>query len=144
MGAASRFDDERKRAGYRSGMMTDSCNEDMRSSRPPMSIGNAQDKSAHQKSSVENIPENVMSMSSGWITSDAIRSGEICEVLPQTQSKLCERTLIFVQFQLLMSKPLQRFHRFRLDFPRSFGSIIIEEPLKMTSTSWTSVKIKGY
>ena len=144
MGAANRFDDERKRAGYRSGMMTDSCNEDMMSSRPPMSFGHAQDERAHQKSSVENIPENVMSMSSGWITSDAIRSGELCEVLPQTQPKLCERTLIFVQLQLLMSKPLQRFHRFRLYFPRSFGSIIIEEPLEMTSTSRTSVKVKRY
>ena len=78
MGAASKFDDERKRAGYRSGMMTDSCNEDMMSSRPPTSIGHAQDESVPEPP-VENIPRNVISMSSGWITSDAIRSGEVCK-----------------------------------------------------------------
>jgi hypothetical protein len=38
LGAANRDDDERKRAGYRSGMMTDSCNEEMMSSRPPISM----------------------------------------------------------------------------------------------------------
>jgi len=54
LGAANRVDDERKRAGYRSGMITDSSNEEMMSSRPPIS-------------------EKVTSMSSGWITSDAIR-----------------------------------------------------------------------
>jgi hypothetical protein len=37
LGAAKRVDDERKRAGYKSGMMTDSSNEVMMSSRPPMS-----------------------------------------------------------------------------------------------------------
>lgn len=44
-GADNRVDDERKRVGYRSGMMTDSCNEDMMSSRPPISSGIAQGKS---------------------------------------------------------------------------------------------------
>ena len=38
LGADKRVDEERKRPGYRRGIMTDSCNEDMMSSRPPMSI----------------------------------------------------------------------------------------------------------
>jgi hypothetical protein len=76
LGADNRVDDERKRAGYRSGMMTDSCNEDMMSSRPPISNGLAQGKSV-PGTSAEGVPEKVTSISSGWMTSDAIRSGEI-------------------------------------------------------------------
>jgi hypothetical protein len=57
-------------------MMTDSCSEDMMSSRPPISIGHAQDEIA-PRSLVEGVPKNVISMSSGWMTSEAIRSGEI-------------------------------------------------------------------
>jgi hypothetical protein len=62
-------------AGYSSGMMTDSCNEDTMSSRPPISIGDVQDESTPGHF-VMGIPENVISMSSGWITSDAIRPEE--------------------------------------------------------------------
>ena len=75
-GAANRVDDERKTAGYRSGMMTDSSNEEIMSSRPPISNG-----IAHYESTpgafAKGVPEKVTSMSSGWITSDAIRSKEI-------------------------------------------------------------------
>jgi hypothetical protein len=44
-----------------------------------------------------------------------------------------ERTLIFVQFQLLVSEPLQRLHRLLLDLARPFVSVIVEEPLETTS-----------
>ncbi len=76
LGAANRVDDERKRAGYRSGMMTDSSNEEMISSRPPISNKIAQYESM-VGASAKGVPEKVTSMSSGWITSDAIRSEEI-------------------------------------------------------------------
>jgi hypothetical protein len=75
LGAVNSVDDERKRAGYRSGMMTDSCNEDMMSSRPPISNRLGQSESVAGKFA-EGVPEKVTSISSGWITSDAIRSGE--------------------------------------------------------------------
>ena len=76
MGADNSVNDELKRAGYRSGMMTDSCNDDIMSSRPPISDGLAQGESG-PGTFTEGVPEKVTSMSSGWMTSDAIRSGEI-------------------------------------------------------------------
>lgn len=75
LGAANRVDDELKRAGYRSGMMTDSCNEEMMSSRPPISNGIVQDRMPG--AFAKGVPEKLTSMSSGWITSDAIRSKRI-------------------------------------------------------------------
>lgn len=76
LGAANSVDDERKRAGYKSGMMTDSCSDDMMASRPPISNGLAQSESV-PGTFTEDVPEKVTSMSSGWMTSDAIRSEEI-------------------------------------------------------------------
>ena len=57
-------------------MMTDSSNEEMMSSRPPISNGIIQYETM-PGASAKGAPEKVTSMSSGWITSDAIRSKEI-------------------------------------------------------------------
>lgn len=76
LGAANRVDDKRKRAGYRSGTITDSCNEEMVSSRPPISNRIAQSESM-PRTFAKDVPEKVTSMSSGWITSEAILSKEI-------------------------------------------------------------------
>lgn len=56
--------------------MTDSSNEEMMSSKPPISNGIAQYEST-PGAFVTGVPEKVTSISSGWITSDAIRSEEI-------------------------------------------------------------------
>jgi hypothetical protein len=57
-------------------MMTDSSNEEMMSSRPPISNKITQYESK-AGAFAKGVPEKVTSMSSGWITSDAIRSEEI-------------------------------------------------------------------
>ena len=79
MGGAIRADNEPKMSGYRRGMITDSCNEDMMPSNPPISIEGVQGESAPEPF-IKGAPENVVSMASGWTTSDATFSGELRSV----------------------------------------------------------------
>ena len=76
----------------------DSCNEDMMSSIPPISTGHARSESAPELF-IKGVPENVVSMASGRMISDATFSGEMCDVwrhLVREYAKALSRSFNFI------------------------------------------------
>src|SRR6267142_4362555 len=92
--------------GYRRGMMMDSCNADMMSSIPPISTGHAQGESAPGLF-IKGVPENVVSMASGWMISDATFSGEMCEVWRYHLVRQSENMRTYPHVYSISSSPIR-------------------------------------